>query len=145
MGQSKFCYYMTELRDYKCTPQYITSLGENEIFVFGSNLEGAHMGGAARIAHQKFGAIWGQGIGLQGNSYAIPTMQGGVETIKPYVDEFIEFAKEYPDLTFYVTRIGCGIAGFSDEEIAPLFKKAIHLTNVRLPKSFVENIKKKEN
>ena len=120
------------------TPSFITSLGKNEIFVFGSNLEGAHMGGAARIAHQKFGAVWGQGVGLQGTSYAIPTMQGGVETIKPYVDEFIEFAKEHPELTFYVTRIGCGIAGFSDEEIAPLFRKAINLSNVKLPASFVE-------
>ena len=124
----------------KYTPHFITSLEKNEIFVFGSNLEGAHLGGAARTAHQKFGAIWGQGIGLQGNSYAIPTMQGGVETIKPYVDDFIKFAKEHPELTFYVTRIGCGIAGFKDEEIAPLFKDAIQLPNVRLPKSFIENI-----
>ena len=122
----------------KYTPQFITSLGENEIFVFGSNLQGMHGGGAARIAHEKFGAIWGQGVGLQGKSYAIPTMHGGVETIKPYVDEFIEFSKEHPELTFYVTRIGCGIAGFSDEEIAPLFREAIELPNVRLPKSFVE-------
>lgn len=122
----------------KYTPQFITSLGKDEIFVFGSNLEGAHLGGAARIAHQKFGAVWGQGIGLQGNSYAIPTMQGGVDTIEPYVDEFIEFAKDHPELIFYVTRIGCGIAGFSDEEIAPLFKDTIHLPNVRLPKSFVD-------
>ena len=131
---------MAELNDNKYTPQFISSLGKNEIFVFGSNLEGAHLGGAARIAHQKFGAIWGQGVGLQGNSYAIPTMQGGIETIKPFVDDFIKFVKEHPDLTFYVTRIGCGIAGFKDEEIAPLFKEAIHLSNVRLPKSFVENI-----
>ena len=97
-----------------------------------------HGGGAARIAYEKFGAVWGQGVGLQGKSYAIPTMQGGVETIKPYVDEFIEFSKEHPELTFYVTRIGCGIAGFSDEEMAPLFREAIELPNVRLPKSFVE-------
>ena len=66
------------------TPDRITSLKPNEIFVFGSNLLGHHMGGAARIALEKFGAIYGQGVGLQGNSYAIPTMQGGVETIKPY-------------------------------------------------------------
>ena len=131
---------MSKLNDYQYTPQFITSLGKNEIFVFGSNLDGAHLGGAARIAHQKFGAIWGQGVGLQGNSYAIPTMQGGIETISPYVDEFIEFAKTHPDLTFYVTRIGCGIAGFTDEEIAPLFKEAIHLPNVRLPKSFLDVI-----
>ena len=82
------------------TPDRITELGENEIFVFGSNLAGAHGGGAALLAYRKFGAIWGQGVGLQGQSYGIPTMQGGVETIAPYVDEFIEFAKAHPELTF---------------------------------------------
>ena len=121
----------------KFTPEYITELGQDDIFVFGSNLAGNHAGGAARIARQRFGAIPGQGVGLQGQSYAIPTMQGGVETIKPYVDEFIEFASNCDQNTFYVTRIGCGIAGFKDEEIAPLFKEALKLYNVRLPESFV--------
>ena len=118
------------------TPGKIRQLAPNEIFVFGSNLGGLHAGGAARAALDKFGAVWGQGIGLQGQSYAIPTMQGGVETIKPYVDEFIEFARNRQDLFFYVTRIGCGIAGFTDEEIAPLFKDAQALHNVALPKTF---------
>ncbi|MDE6578192.1 MAG: hypothetical protein K2J82_12940 [Muribaculaceae bacterium] len=118
----------------------MVTLGQNDIFVFGSNLQGRHAGGAARIALNRFGAILGQGIGLQGNSYAIPTMQGGVETIKPYVDEFIEFAKGRPDLTFYVTKIGCGIAGFSYEEIAPLFSTAISEPNIHLPKDFVDII-----
>ena len=104
----------------RTTPEFITSLEPNEIFVFGSNLKGMHGGGAAYIAYRKFGAIMGQGVGLQGQSYAIPTMQGGVETIRPYVDEFIQFAKEHPTLTFLVTRIGCGIAGFTDEVIAML-------------------------
>lgn len=122
------------------TPDFITELKENEIFVFGSNLEGMHGGGAARLAYEKFGAIWGQGVGLQGQSYGIPTMHGGVEAIKPYVDEFIEFAKSHPELTFLVTRIGCGIAGFRDEEIAPLFKECIEMENVCLPKSFHEYI-----
>ena len=122
------------------TPDFITELRENEIFVFGSNLQGMHGGGAARIAYEKFGAIWGQGVGLQGQSYGIPTMHGGVDDIKPYVDEFIEFAKSHPEMTFLVTRIGCGIAGFRDEEIAPLFEKAIELENVCLPKSFHEYI-----
>ena len=122
------------------TPDFIRELKENEIFVFGSNLEGMHGGGAARLAYEKFGAIWGQGIGLQGQSYGIPTMHGGVEDIKPYVDEFIEFAKSHPELTFLVTRIGCGIAGFRDEEIAPLFKECIEMENVCLPKSFHEYI-----
>ncbi|MDE5626027.1 MAG: hypothetical protein K2I61_06870, partial [Muribaculaceae bacterium] len=82
----------------------------------------------------------GQGVGLQGRSYAIPTMQGGVETIKPYVDDFIDLAREWDQTTFYVTRIGCGIAGFTDEEIAPLFDEALDLYNVRLPESFVKII-----
>ena len=118
------------------TPDFITELKDNEIFVFGSNLEGMHGGGAARLAYNKFGAIWGQGVGLQGQSYGIPTMHGGVDAIKPYVDEFIEFAKSHPELTFLVTRIGCGIAGFRDEEIAPLFKECIEIDNVILPRSF---------
>ncbi len=121
----------------KFTPENITELGPDDIFVFGSNLAGHHAGGAARVARQKFGAISGQGVGLQGQSYAIPTMQGGVETIRPYVDDFIEFASNCDQNTFYVTRIGCGIAGFKDEEIAPLFKDALKLYNVRLPESFV--------
>lgn len=122
----------------KYTPENIMRLGKDEVFVFGSNLAGRHMGGAARVANEKFGAIWGQGVGMQGQSYAIPTMQGGVDTIKPYVDDFIELAREWDQTTFFVTRIGCGIAGFTDEEIAPLFKDAMDLYNVRLPESFVK-------
>ena len=114
----------------------INNLKPNEIFVFGSNLDGMHGGGAARAAYNKFGAIWGQGVGLQGQSYGIPTMHGGVDVIKPYVDEFIDFAKSHPELKFLVTRIGCGIAGFRDEEMAPLFKDAIEIENIYLPKSF---------
>ena len=122
------------------TPERISELAENEIFVFGSNLAGAHGGGAARLAYRKFGAVWGEGVGLHGRTYAIPTMQGGVQTIKPYVDEFIRFAKEHPSLTFLVTRIGCGIAGFQDRDIAPLFKAAINVDNIILPKGFVDYI-----
>jgi hypothetical protein len=124
----------------KFTPDFISELAPNEVFVFGSNLSGAHGGGAALVALRKFGAVWGQGVGLQGQSYGIPTMQGGVETIAPYVDEFIEFAKEHQELTFYVTRIGCGIAGFRDSEIAPLFSKARQLENVILPKTFWDEL-----
>ena len=72
--------------------------------MFGSNLTGAHGGGAARLAYNRFGAVWGEGMGLHGQTYAIPTIQGGVETIKPYVDDFIHFAKEHSRLTFLVTR-----------------------------------------
>ena len=99
---------------------------------------GHHQGGAARIAWEEFGAIYGQGVGLQGQSYAIPTMQGGIETIKPYVDEFIKFAQSHPELTFLVTKIGCGIAGFSVSEIAPLFQKCTAIENVYLPIEFWE-------
>ena len=120
----------------RISTDYITELKENEIFVFGSNLDGMHGGGAARAAYNKFGAIWGQGVGLQGQSYGIPTMHGGVDVIKPYVDEFINFAKSHTELKFLVTRIGCGIAGFTDEEMAPLFKDAIEIENIYLPKSF---------
>lgn len=136
------------MRNY--TPENITDLGPDDIFVFGSNLAGHHAGGAATVARQRFGAIEGQGVGIQGQSYAIPTMQGGVETIKPYVDEFVDLAREWDQNTFYVTRIGCGIAGFKDEEIAPLFDEAYDLYNVRLPESFAhiiedERAKRKNN
>lgn len=123
------------------TPDYITELKADEVFVFGSNLAGMHGGGAAYVAFRQFGAVMGCGVGLRGQSYAIPTMQGGVETIKPYVDDFIAFAKAHPELFFYVTRIGCGIAGFRDREIAPLFSEAIGVENVCLPESFVKVIK----
>lgn len=124
----------------KYTPENITHLDQDEVFVFGSNLQGLHSGGAARTAYEKFGAEWGNGSGPQGQSYAIPTMQGSVESIKPYVDEFIDLAREWDQTTFYVTRIGCGIAGYTDEEIAPLFIEAADLYNVRLPESFVKII-----
>ena len=120
----------------RTTPEFITELQPGEIFVFGSNLQGMHAGGAARIAYNNFGAIWGQGVGLQGQSYGIPTMQGGVETVRPYVNEFIQFAKDHPELTFLVTRIGCGIAGFTDAEMAPLFDTAHSIENVILPEGW---------
>lgn len=123
-------------RDFSATPMRITELSRCEVFVFGSNLLGYHGGGAARTAMDKFGAEWGVGVGPTGQCYAIPTMQGGVESIEPYVDEFLEYAKNHPDNRFLVTRIGCGIAGFNDIEIAPLFMKAVTLPNVALPKSW---------
>lgn len=119
----------------RITPQWITSLQSDEVFVFGSNLQGLHAGGAAKLAMQ-WGAVWGKGVGLQGQTYAIPTMQGDVDTIQPYVNEFISFAKQHPNKTFLVTEIGCGIAGFSVEEIAPLFIKAVEVENIYLPQRF---------
>ena len=120
----------------RITPEFIRDLKNNEIFVFGSNLAGAHGGGAAYLAYERFGAVMGQGVGLQGQSYAIPTMQGGPDTILPYVEEFIEFAKQHPELTFLVTKIGCGIAGFTPAEIAPLFAGAVEVENIYLPQDF---------
>ncbi len=125
-------------REY--TPEKIAELKPNEIFVFGSNLAGSHGGGAAYLAYKRFGAIWGQGVGLQGQSYGIPTMHGGVDAIKPYVDEFIEFARQHTEYKFLVTKIGCGIAGFMVEEIAPLFKHALDVENIILPEEFVHII-----
>ena len=120
------------------SPDNIEELNDNQIFVFGSNLQGRHGGGAADDAMRLFGAVWGQGVGLQGRSYAIPTMHGPVEEIKPYVDEFLAFACAHPELEFLVTRIGCGIAGFTDAQIAPLFKEAEGKSNVHLPQRFID-------
>ena len=123
--------------DREFTPRWIKRLNDNEVFVFGSNLGGFHAGGAARVAVERFGAVWGQGVGLKGQSYAIPTMHGGVDVIKPYVDEFIAFAREHRELKFLVTPIGCGIAGFTVDQMAPLFADAIDVENIILPEDFV--------
>ena len=131
---------MEDMKKGRITPRWIDSLKENEIFVFGSNLAGMHGGGAARIARLHFGAVMGKGVGLQGQSYAIPTMQGGVETIRPYVNDFLDFAKHHPEMQFLVTPIGCGIAGFEAEDIAPLFEGAKEMKNISLPESFWEVI-----
>ena len=120
----------------RVTPDNIQALRPGEVFVFGSNLQGQHIGGAARLAADRFGAVWGQGRGLQGQSYALPTMNLSLEEIAKYVDEFIWYADQHPELTFFVTRVGCGIAGFRDEQIAPLFARAYSLPNVYLPASF---------
>ena len=112
---------------------FIEELDDGEVFVFGSNGFGAHNGGAAAMAVKKFGAIYGQAEGLQGQSYAINTMDG-FEVMAEQVARFIEFAKEHPELKFLVTEIGCGIAGYTSEEVAPLFKDIPE--NVVLPKAF---------
>lgn len=129
---------MDKKKKGRVTPSWIDDLQENQVFVFGSNLAGMHGGGAARVARLRFGAVMGNGVGMQGRSYAIPTMQGGTETIRPYVNDFIAYAKEHPELTFLVTPIGCGIAGFEPEDIAPLFEEASNVENIWLPNSFWE-------
>ena len=115
----------------------ITELSENEIFVFGSNIQGAHGGGAAWFAHKQFGAEWGVGEGLTGRTYALPTMEGEA-SLKAAVNHFIACAKKHPELTFLVTAVGCGIAGYTPQEVAPLFKEALALENVYLPEVFIE-------
>lgn len=117
---------------------FVVKLDEGEIFVFGSNGFGAHNGGAAAMAVAKFGAIYGQAEGLQGQSYAINTMDG-FEVMEEQVGRFIEFAKEHPELKFLVTEIGCGIAGYTPEKVAPLFTGVPE--NVVLPASFSERNK----
>lgn len=132
-----------EGKDYTgFTPDYIDCLLPNQIFVFGSNSLGYHTGGASGTARKKFGAVWGQPEGLQGQSYAIPVDFGkGVRKdseVKASIDRFLTFTKEHLELFFFVTRIGCGMGGYRDEEIAQFFKDALNLNNVCLPKSFVE-------
>lgn len=122
------------------TPPHISQLADNEIFVFGSNLQGQHAGGAARTANLKFGAQWGVGVGPTGRCYAIPTMHGGVDAIRPYVDQFIEYAKLHPELIFLLTRVGCGIAGFRDADIAPLFAQLRDVPNVTVPREWMPAI-----
>jgi len=124
------------------TPDYIDTLLPKQIFVFGSNALGYHTGGASGTACKKFGAVWGQAEGLQGQCYAIPVDYGKNvrkdKEVKEAVERFIAFAKANPDLFFLVTRVGCGIAGYHDEEIAQFFVGALELKNVSLPKSFVD-------
>ena len=130
------------MKTYHVSPDRITELRSDEIFVFGSNAQGLHGGGAARYAHRLFGAVWGEGVGRTGQCYAIPTMDGAVAAIQPYVDDFIRYAAEHPELTFLVTEIGCGIAGYTPEQIAPLFAAALDQENIRLPGRFVEVLTK---
>jgi len=121
------------------TPEKITSLKPSEIFVFGSNLAGRHGAGAALLAVQRFGAKRGVGEGPTGQSYALPTKDENIQTlplreINCYVIEFLNYANRRPDLTFLVTKIGCGLAGYSVDEIATMFHKVPK--NVILPVEF---------
>lgn len=130
----------------RTTSDNITKLSDNEVFVFGSNLIGKHGKGAAKTA-LKFGAKWGQGAGLQGMSYGIPTKGTSmyktlsIDEIKVFVDEFIQFAKQNKDLTFLVTEIGCGLAGLTPKQVAPLFQEAKDIKNIHLPSKFWHKIK----
>lgn len=125
----------------RITSERITKLEEGQVFVFGSNTIGRHGKGAAKDA-MKWGAKYGQGIGLVGRTYGIPTKGSSmkvsltIQQIKPYVDNFIEFAKVNPHLIFLVTEIGCNLAGYKPKDIAPLFEKAVDVPNIHLPARF---------
>jgi hypothetical protein len=123
------------------TPENIESLADNEVFVFGSNLNGIHAGGTAKLALDKFGAIWGQGVGLQGKSYAIPTKDHKMNSlelrhIRFYVNQLLYVSFLYPKKTFLVTKIGCGLAGYTIKDIAPMFRS--YPLNVVVPQEFAE-------
>jgi hypothetical protein len=130
----------------RTTPDNIKKLEQGHIFVFGSNLSGRHGKGAAKTA-LGWGAKWGQGTGLQGRTYGIPTKDASIRRtltvieIKPFVDEFIEFAKNNPNLIFLVTEIGCGLAGHKQKDIAPLFVNAVNIENIHLPEKFWHKLK----
>lgn len=127
--------YAKEYYEPRVTPDWIEHLKENEIFVFGSDAEGFHDGGAAAQAVCLFGAIRGQGEGLQGQSYAIPTTEG-IAAMSDAIQRFRSFAAHNTDKRFLVTRIGCGTAGYPASQVAPLFGDCIHLENVALPSEF---------
>ncbi|MBW5377167.1 hypothetical protein E6A45_00770 [Brachyspira pilosicoli] len=130
----------------RVSAKHIDKLEDNEVFVFGSNTEGMHAGGAARMA-MNWGAIYGKAFGLQGKTFAIPTVdytrsgKMSIDEIKKYVDEFLDFTIKNKDKKFLVTEIGCGIAGFKVSEIAPLFRKALEYSNVYLPERFINYLK----
>ena len=120
---------------HRVTPDKIKFLRPGQVFVFGSDGQGKHNGGAAHFAVKQFGAVVGQAEGMQGNSYAIDSMDG-LDVLKEQAERFIRYAKEHPEHTFLVTAIGCGVAGYSPSEVAPLFVKAVDVDNIWLPQSF---------
>ena len=124
---------------HRVTPNHIKALKPGQVFVFGSNGMGAHGGGAALAAVKHFGAVMGQAEGMQGNSYAINSMDG-LKVLQEQAERFIHYAKEHPERTFLVTAIGCGIAGYTPEQVAPLFVKAVDVENIWLPKSFWDEL-----
>jgi uncharacterized protein YegL len=129
-------YYKNDVAADRVTPAMVKSLQDNEVFVFGSNVHGNHNGGAAGYALAHFGAINGRAEGLQGKSYAIPTDGVSEKELYSSICRFCEFAAQHPELTFYVTAIGCGNAGLSPYHVAPMFRRATSLKNVKLPMEF---------
>lgn len=138
----------------RITPEEITRLDKNQVFVFGSNMSGHHGLGVALTAKKKFGATQGRCHGLDNNSYGIPTKgfrtnAGDYETlplskIRKYVENFIWDAGNHTEKTFFVTKIGCGLAGYTEKEIAPLFKAAMEIENIYLPQEFIKELNAKK-
>lgn len=131
----------------RVTPENITELKDDEVFCFGANLAGRHGAGAAKLA-VKFGAVYGNGNGHAGQTYAIPTKDFKIKTLPIekigwYVNLFINYARLYSEKTFLVTAIGTGLAGYTAEQIAPLFKEAVHIDNIHLPESFWQVLNEK--
>lgn len=141
---------MEKSSKFNFTPDFVMELGKNEVFVFGSNLNGAHSGGASLMALRNFGAEWGSAEGMQGQSYAIPTdirgeAVGNVSSyLQKHIDKFIEYAKGHQDKIFLVTKVGCGNAGFDENFMAQFFKEALDMNNVRLPREFVHILTKEK-
>lgn len=132
------CHLVIE-RPKRNTPDPVTELAENEVFVFGSNLAGRHGAGAAAVAARKFGAVFGRGTGPMGRSYAIATKDQNLrpmplDRIAQQVSDFKLYAEMHPEKTFLVTKIGCGLAGYEVGEIAPMFFRPA--SNVILPEEF---------
>ena len=136
ISENSGSYYQEEVDKNRVTPAFVNSLKESEIFVFGSNVAGILNGGAAGYAKNHFGAIDGQAEGLQGQSYAIPTDGVSEKELYQAICRFCDFASSRPDLTFYVTAVGCGNAGFSPYTVAPMFRDAVKLKNVKLTIEF---------
>lgn len=127
----------------RITPNNIQELKPNEVFVFGSNKDGLHYGGAAKLAYDKFGAVMRQSFGLQGQSFGINTMGGQLDMIID-ITKFKLFTLENKHLTFLVTEIGCGIAGFEPKDIAHLFADCLEEDNIYLPQRFIDYLKQIE-
>ena len=129
-------FFVKGPQSQRITPDRITGLNPGEIFVFGSNVNGFHNGGAAGFACRHFGAVYGNPEGPQGQCYAIPTVGLTLMELHVKIQEFIDYAEAHPNLTFLVTAIGCGNGGYQPREIAPMFDRARRLTNVHLPAEF---------
>lgn len=151
LTETEFCSILTDIRDeqamidfkksHNITPSFVSSLKKDEIFVFGCRRSGRHMEGAAYFALNNFGAVYGQGEGRQGQSYAIATAGVGLSHINDEVMRFTEYASMHPELHFLVTAVGCGLGCWNVNQIAPMFRKAASLRNVWLPQEFWDELK----